>query len=141
MRTVVALFLLIGIWPAYVALAWRVRRGAGRRALWASWIGVAAGYGYLRYRFTCSQALTCDVGGQSPYFLSGNPYYFTHYVPVFAAIGLVAFGAATLVVDGWRNAGVENRSFTRTVVMGTLVAITGFILATLTAGALSIHPV
>lgn len=114
------LALLVGTWPAYVWLAWRTRRAAGRAGLVALWLGASAIYGYLRYRLTCSQGLTCDVGGTSPYFVSGTPYYFIHYVPVFAAIGLVAFGVASAVVD--RRATGDDLP-PRTLTLGTLATM------------------
>jgi hypothetical protein len=141
MMTVFGFGLLIGVWPAYVWLAWRIRRAAGRRPLVLLWIAASAVYGYLRYRYTCSQALTCDVGGTSPYFLPGNPYYFIHYVPVFAAIGLVAFGVASVIVDLRGRGGVQNWSAARTLAVGTLGAMVSFILASVVAASLSIHPV
>jgi hypothetical protein len=140
MTTVFGVALLIGTWPAYVWLAWHTRRAAGRRPLVFLWIGASAVYGYLRYRYTCGQPLTCDVGGTSPYFLSGNPYYFIHYVPVFAVIGLVAFGVASVIVDLRGRGGVRGWSAARTLVLGTLGAMAGFIVASLVAGSLSIHP-
>ena len=135
------LLLLVGAWPAYVWLAWRVRRRAGRGALVALWIGASALWGYLRYRLACGAALTCDVGGTSPYFLSGTPYYFTHYVPVFAAIALVAFGAASVVVDRWAAGGhARNVLSPRKLALGALLAIAVFVLTSLAAAGLAIHP-
>jgi hypothetical protein len=140
MTTVFGVALLIGAWPAYVWLALHTRRAAGRRPLVLLWIGASAVYGYLRYRYTCSQALSCDVGGTSPYFLSGIPYYFIHYVPVFAAIGLVAFGVASVIVELRARGGVRGRSAARTLALGTVGAMASFILASVVAESLSIHP-
>lgn len=141
MRTVIGVVLLIGIWPAYVWLAWHTRRVAGRRPLVLLWIGASAVYGYLRYRHICTQPLTCDVGGTSPYFLSGHSYYFIHYVPVFAVIGLVAFGVASAIVDRAQGRDARVSLSGRTVAVGAVTTFAVFIAASMVADLLSIHPV
>lgn len=129
------LFWKIGVWPAFVALAWMAYRRGGWRPLLALWIGASLAYGYASYRLTCAQGLTCDVGGTSPWFVSGTPYYFTHYVPLFTGIGLAAFGAGSLVVVRMADDGPR-----RTIALGTLAAFGGWIAAVMVAGTLFFYP-
>jgi hypothetical protein len=122
----VAIALMFGAWPAYVAVARHAYRRGGGRALLALWIGASLLYGYAQYRWSCAQPLTCDVGGTSRWFMGGNPRYFVHLVPQFTAIALAAFGAGSVVVARLhaRDAGPG-----RTLALGTAAAIGAFVVA------------
>ena len=89
------LALLFSILALYVGAATLVYRRWRRVGLITLWIGVSLLAAYLWYRDTCSQPLTCDVGGPASVMVS---YYFIHYVPRFWGVCLVVLGAASLVV-------------------------------------------
>ncbi len=123
--TLAGFFAICGI---YVAGAWGANRRTGWLGKLALWLGCSLVYGYVAYRWTCSQALTCDVGGSSPYFMTGNPRYFLMYVPLFAFIGLTTFGSTSLFI-GYRfrtqkAAGLWPRTFG----LGILAAVAGWVL-------------
>ncbi|HEX6040105.1 hypothetical protein [Longimicrobium sp.] len=136
----IALALLVAVWPAYVWTAWRTRRAAGRRALAALWLGASALYGYLRYREVCGGGTSCDKVWLNPWFLNGNPHYFIHYVPGYTLVGLVAFGVASVVVDR-RAADAGAWLSPRTMALGTLASLAGAVAASLAADALWLNAV
>jgi len=113
----------LGIPALYVALAWLLYVRYGRVALFVWWISASVLLGYLWYRNTCSQPMTCDVGGADSRFLTGSPYYFFHYFPFLSAVILLAFGAATLVVMRRHRPGAHLSRWPTTILLGWAAAV------------------
>lgn len=131
-----AYVLQAGAWPVYVWLAWRARRSGGRGALVLLWIGTSVVYGYVQYRLSCTVG-DVDIAEIPQSFLSGDPSYCTHYLPVFAPVGLVAFGIASALVDRRWSGEASPRLSPRALVLMTLATMGAFVLASLAAEALS----
>jgi hypothetical protein len=126
--TITRVAVLLAIPGSFVAAAWIVYNRWRIRGV-AALTGLSAlAFGYSAYRWICSRPLTCDVFGASPWFLTGNPYYFTHYVPLLTLMSGVAFGAAAAVVS-WRRRESRNRLWPATLLMGVGAAIVAWIVA------------
>jgi hypothetical protein len=129
--------ILLGIPALYVFIAWFVYARWARLGLVASCLASSLLTGYLLYRYTCSQPLTCDVGGTSKWFFRGSPYYFTHYVPLFTAISLVSLGLASVVVALRHRPGTHIHPWPGTVVLGSAIAVAAFMLTFVILGLVS----
>jgi len=125
----------LAICATYVAGAWVLYRRGRRGSLLALWIGYSLAYGYVMYRWTCAQALTCDVSGTSSHFSTGNPRYFTMYVPYYAFLGLVTFGAASLFIRSRFRTHREAPLWPGTLGLGVLTAVGGWVAGMVAIGA------
>ena len=122
------LAILLGVPALYVLGAWFVYARWARPGLVAACVTSSLITGYLLYRYTCSQPLTCDVGGTSRWFLHGSPYYFIHYVPQFTGVSLISLGLASLVVALRHRPGTHIHPWPGTVLLGSATAVAAFIL-------------
>jgi len=93
-RVSLAILTFVALTSIYALVIWRVWRRAGSAAATGFWLACALAYGLLRFRSTCAQPLTCDVGGYA---------YALHLVPLFTAVGAATLGAAMLVLVARRR--------------------------------------
>jgi hypothetical protein len=129
--------ILLGIPALYVVLAWFVYRRWARRGLIVAWAASSLLSGYLLYRYSCSQPLTCDVVGTSRWFLTGSAYYFIHFVPLFTGVSLASLGLASLVVARRHRPDTRIGPWPGTVVLGSAIAVGAFILTFVVLGILT----
>ena len=108
---------LVGAGFAFVVE--RLRRRARLPVLLAMWLLCSVGLGYLWYRATCAQGLTCDVGGVR---------YWLVLVPRYTWLWASALGLASLVA-WWSRRRLAGRTAVRHLLLGGTGAIVGFLLA------------
>jgi hypothetical protein len=104
---------------AFSFIVGRLRSRARLPGLLAMWLVCSTGLGYLWYRATCAQGLTCDVGGVR-YWLVLVPRYTWLWA---SALGLASLGAW---LSRRRLAG---RAAVRHLLLGGAGAVVGFLLA------------
>jgi hypothetical protein len=121
--------ILLAIPSLYVLVAWFAYTRWARPGLVAVWVTSSLLTGYLMYRYTCSQPLTCDVGGTSKWFFGGSSYYVTHDLPLFAGVGLLSLGLASLVVGLRHRPDTHIHPWPGTIVLGGATAVAAYILS------------
>ena len=104
---------------AFAFVVERLRRRARLPVLLAMWLLCSVGLGYLWYRATCAQGLTCDVGGVR---------YWLVLVPRYTWLWASALGLASLVA-WWSRRRLAGRTAVRHLLLGGTGAIVGFLLA------------
>jgi hypothetical protein len=126
------ILIFFAIPTAFVGAAWIAYGRWSRSGLTALTALCALAFGYAGYRWICSKPLTCDVGGTSPWFMTGNPHYFTLYVPLLALMAGISFGAAAIVVA--RRRARTDHLWPETLVFGVGAAIAAWIVAWVVLG-------
>ena len=111
---------VIGI--LFALVAWIAHRRAGPLPVAGLWVFGSVATGYVWYRATCSQPLTCDVGGMQ---------YWRSVFPAAAFIWACVLGTVSLVVV-WRSRRRSGQApRIRDAALGGAAAVAGFALGLL----------